>query len=106
MTTANTAEVYLATGSSKNSEVTPLQSRTFGTWSFLSSIIRIYAAYRINDPLIYELALCSYGLAWAHFHSEWLIFGTARWGRGLAGPIIVSNGSLIWMLVQWTSYVG
>ncbi|KAF2188576.1 ergosterol biosynthesis protein-like protein [Zopfia rhizophila CBS 207.26] len=85
--------------------VTPLSARTFGTWTFLSSIIRLYAAYHIDEPLIYQLALWTYGVAWAHFMSEWWVFGTTRWGKGLAGPVFVSSGSLMWMWLQWGFYV-
>ncbi|KAF2475714.1 Erg28-like protein [Lindgomyces ingoldianus] len=88
-----------------SSPVTPLSARTFGTWTFLSSIIRLYAAYHINDPLIYQLALWTYAIAWGHFMSEWWIFGTARWGAGLAGPVFVSTGSLAWMWLQKDFYV-
>ncbi|ORY09541.1 Erg28 protein [Clohesyomyces aquaticus] len=86
--------------------VTPLSARTFGTWTFLSSVIRLYAAYNISDPLIYQLALWTYGIAWAHFMSEWWVFGTARWGAGLAGPVCVASGSLVWMWAQKEYYLG
>lgn len=85
--------------------VTALSGRTFGTWTFLSSIIRLYAALNIHDPLVYQLALATYAVAWGHFMSEWFAFGTARWGRALAGPVIVSTGTLIWMLTTWSEYV-
>ncbi|KAK4554462.1 ergosterol biosynthesis protein [Recurvomyces mirabilis] len=88
-----------------NSPVTELSARTFGTWTALSSIIRLYTAYNIHDPLIYQLCLWTYAIAFAHFTSEWLVFGTARWGRGLAGPIFIATGTLTWMLTQWSYYV-
>ncbi|KAK3672024.1 ergosterol biosynthesis protein [Recurvomyces mirabilis] len=88
-----------------NSPVTDLSARTFGTWTALSSIIRLYAAYNIHDPLIYQLGLWTYAIAFAHFTSEWLVFGTARWGRGLAGPIFIATGTLTWMLTQCNYYV-
>jgi hypothetical protein len=88
-----------------NSPVTPLSARTFGTWTALSSIIRLYAAYNISNPVVYQLALWTYGVAFAHFLSEWLVFGSARWGRGLASPVFVSTVTMGWMLVQWGSYV-
>ena len=47
----------------------------------------------------------TFGIAFAHFMSEWLVFGTARWGRGLAGPAAVATGTGTWMLLQWGSYV-
>ena len=87
------------------SPVNALSARTFGTWTVLSSIIRFYAAYHIDDPMVYQLALWSFVLAGAHFGSEWLYYGTARWGRGLAGPVIVCVVSLPWMLSSWEWYV-
>jgi hypothetical protein len=85
--------------------VTALSARTFGTWTFMASLIRFYAAYNINDPAMYQLAMWSYAVAWVHFTSEWLVFGTTRWGKPLAGPVIVANSSLIWMFMQWGFYV-
>lgn len=96
-----TSRVY----SSPLRPVTALSTRTFGTWTFLSAIIRLYAAYNLSDPLIYQLTLWTYAVAFFHFATEWLVFGTARWGAGLAGPVIVSTGSLAWMLSQWGWYV-
>ena len=86
-------------------QVTPLQSRTFGTWTLLSSLIRIYAAYNITNKPVYQIALWSYVVAEGHFMSEWLWFGTAAWGRGLAGPVIVANVSLVWMVLGMGYYL-
>ncbi|RPA88779.1 Erg28-like protein [Choiromyces venosus 120613-1] len=58
-------------------EVTGLSSRTFGTWTVLSAILRAYAAYHITEPVVYDLAMWSYAVAGAHFVSEWLVFGSA-----------------------------
>jgi hypothetical protein len=96
-----TREIY---GLAPN-QVTSLSGRTFGTWTFLSSIIRLYAALNIHDPLVFQLALATYGVAWGHFMGEWMVFGTARWGRALAGPVVVSTGTLVWMFSTWGSYV-
>ena len=85
--------------------VNHLSSRTFGTWTFLASIIRLYAAYNISNPLMYQLALWTYVIALAHFASEWLVFGTAKMGKGLIGPLCVSSGTLVWMLLQWEVYL-
>ena len=107
----NSAQAYSTLNLTKrvysagSNQVTPLGARTFGTWTFLSSVIRLYAAYNISDPLIYQLALWTYVIAFIHFVSEWQVFGTARWGAGLAGPVFVSTGTLAWMLSQWTAYV-
>ena len=87
------------------SSVTPLSARTFGTWTFLSSVIRLYAAYNIENAVVYQLALWTYVIAWLHFVSEWQVYKTAQWGAGLAGPAVVATGSLIWMGAQWGYYV-
>ncbi|KAL8911513.1 MAG: hypothetical protein Q9171_003321 [Xanthocarpia ochracea] len=101
LTTSYTRRVY----SAPETTVTPLHSRTFGTYTAVVSIIRLYAAYNITDPLLYQLALWTYVVALGHFYSEWLIFKTARWGEGLAGPLVVSVGSLTWMVLQWGHYI-
>jgi hypothetical protein len=87
------------------SPVTPLSARTFGTWTALSSIIRLYGAYHIHDKVVYELCLWTYALAFAHFTSEWLVFGTARLSRGFIAPMMVASLSMAWMLTQWGAYV-
>ncbi|CZR62728.1 probable ERG28 Protein involved in synthesis of ergosterol [Phialocephala subalpina] len=91
--------------SAPHSPATPLSSRTFGTWTAIQSMVRLYAAYNISDANMYQMAFLTYVVAWLHFMSEWLVFGTARWGQGLAGPVFVANGTLVWMWVQWGFYV-
>ncbi|KAL9023037.1 MAG: hypothetical protein Q9180_008425 [Flavoplaca navasiana] len=101
LTTSYTRRVY----SAPETTVTSLHARTFGTYTALASIIRLYAAYNITDPTLYQLAIWTYIVALGHFYSEWLVFGTAKWGKGLAGPVIISVSSLAWMVVQWGVYV-
>lgn len=96
-----TKQVYLE----NKGEVTKLSSRTFGTWTFLSAVIRFYGAYYISNPQIYQLTFITYVVAALHFVSEWRVYKTASWGRGLAGPIIVANGTLIWMVAQRNFYI-
>lgn len=88
------------------SPVTPLSARTFGTWTAITAIVRLYAAYHINEKAVYELSQWSFVIAWLHFISEWAIFRTTRLGAGLAGPLIVSTSSIIWMWLQRDFYVG
>jgi hypothetical protein len=82
-----------------------LSARTFGTWTFLTSVVRLYAAYNIDNPVAYQLAIWTYAVAFMHFMSEWFYFGTTRWGAPLAGPAIVSTSGLVWMFMQWGHYV-
>ena len=71
----------------------------------IQSIVRLYAAYHISNPQMYQLAYWTYVVAFGHFMSEWWYFKTARWGEGLAGPVIVAPVSLVWMWMQWGYYV-
>ncbi|KAH8597350.1 ergosterol 28 [Bisporella sp. PMI_857] len=88
-----------------NSTVTPLQARTFGTWTVIQSLVRLSAAYNISNGEIYKLAYGTYLVALLHFGAEWKVFGTAKWGAPLAGPVIIASGTLVWMAMQWNFYV-
>lgn len=101
LTTSYTRRIY----SAPETTVTPLHARTFGTYTTLASIIRLYAAYNITDSAMYQLAMWTYVVAMGHFLSEWLVFRTARWGEGLVGPIMISITGLVWMALQWGDYV-
>lgn len=87
------------------SEATELSTRTFGTWTLLTSVVRIYAAYRIEDPALYQLAIWTYAVAFGHFMTEWFWYKTTRFGLPLFFPVAVSTSGLIWMLSQWDFYV-
>jgi Erg28 like protein len=100
-----TRQVYSGPKGANASPATALSSRTFGTWTLQSAIVRLIAAYHISNPQVYQLAFCSYAIAFAHFMSEWLMFRSTRWGRGLVGPVLVSTASLVWMYLQWDYYV-
>lgn len=88
-------------------EVTRLSARTFGTWTFITSVVRFYGAYHlVGNKQIYELCLWTFVVAGGHFFTEWLVYGTARLGKGLAGPLVVATTSLAWMVSQKEFYVG
>ncbi len=54
---------------------------------------------------VYDLAIASYLIALLHFGSEWLIYKTVKFGRGLAGPLVVSTLSLVWLSSQRDYYL-
>lgn len=92
--------------SAPTNEVTKLSARTFGTWTFITSIVRFYGAYYlVGNKQIYELCMWSFAVAGGHFISEWLYFGNCKLGKGLAGPLIVSSTSLLWMYLQKDFYL-
>ncbi|KAJ5112596.1 hypothetical protein N7532_000641 [Penicillium argentinense] len=84
--------------------VEPLSGRLFGTWTFLSSVIRMMAAYNIDNPVAYDLALWTYGIALTHFVGE-LVFGNAQLRGRFLSPLIVASTSLAWMLTQRGAYL-
>ncbi|CAM9019616.1 unnamed protein product [Wickerhamomyces anomalus] len=87
-------------------ETTNLSARTFGTWTFVSAVIRFYGAYYLTNPQVYQITLASYLIAFFHFNSEWLIFKTAKFGKGLLGPLIVATSTIVWMTLQKDYYMG
>lgn len=90
----------------KPQQVTPLSARTFGTWTLVSSIIRMYGALYLTEEHIYQLTFISYIIALFHFGSELLVFRTCKLGKGVLGPFIVATTSLVWMYLQKEFYTG
>lgn len=99
------AQLYNAKTTDGRSAVNPLSARTFGTWTFLSAVVRMYAAYNITTPAVYDLAAWTYGIALVHFVGEWLGFGSAQLKGRFVSPLIVASGTLAWMLTQRDAYL-
>ncbi|KAF9422898.1 ergosterol biosynthesis protein [Podila epigama] len=89
----------------KPQEVTGLSGRTFGVWTLLSSVVRLYGAYNLHIGQIYNIVLCTFGIAWIHFMSEYFFFRTAKITGPFLAPCIVATSSLIWMVSQHDFYV-
>ncbi|GAA5855304.1 hypothetical protein JCM9279_001941 [Rhodotorula babjevae] len=100
LTTSLTRQVYARSPASVN----PLQARLFGVWTLTSACVRFYAAYHVGVKPVYDLALATYAIALWHFGSEALVYRTVGL-KGLAGPLIVSTTSLVWMWQQYDYYV-
>lgn len=90
----------------KPEQITELSARTFGTWTFVSCVIRFYGAFYLNEEHVFQMTFISYLIAITHFGSEWLIFGTCKFGKGLLGPLVVATTSLTWMYYQKEYYTG
>ncbi|KAF3767255.1 hypothetical protein M406DRAFT_253754 [Cryphonectria parasitica EP155] len=86
-------------------QVTPLAARLFGVYTILAAAIRLYGAYRLNDPAWYQLCLLTYVLAASHFASEILVFKTCRVGWEHAFPLSAGFGGAVWMVLQYSNYV-
>ncbi|RAL17668.1 Erg28 family protein [Aspergillus homomorphus CBS 101889] len=101
---AYAAELYNGKTAEGYSHANALSSRTFGTWTFLSAVIRFYAAYNINNPAVYDLALWTFGIALVHFVGE-LVHGSARLKGRFVSPLIVASSTLTWMFLQRDGYL-
>ncbi|KAJ5727131.1 hypothetical protein N7493_004951 [Penicillium malachiteum] len=83
----------------------PLSGRVFGTWTFLSAVIRMTAAYNITTPAVYDLAIWTYAIALTHFTGELIVGNASLKGRFLS-PLIVASTSIAWMVMQRGEYLG
>lgn len=83
-----------------------LSSRTFGTWTLISSVIRMYAAYNVTTPVVYDMGMWTFGIAFFHFVTELLVYGTAQLKGRFLGPMIVASSTLTWMFLQRDAYLG
>ncbi|KAF9164213.1 ergosterol biosynthesis protein [Actinomortierella ambigua] len=91
--------------SGKPHEVTGLSGRTFGIWTLLSSVVRLYSAYHLSYAPMYNITICTFAIAWVHFMSEFFVFRTAKISGPFIAPCIVATSSLIWMFSQYDYYV-
>lgn len=98
-----TSRIY--SGPHASSQLTQLSARTFAAWTFLTALVRFYAAYRIHDGGWYGLALWSFVVAGAHLGSE-VVYGTVKLRSGALPSLCIAGGSTAWMVWQWGSYVG
>lgn len=109
----NSIQAYFSTDLTKKvyanappTEISPLGVRTFGTWTFITSIIRLYGSwYLVGNKQIYELCLWSFMVAFGHFYLELSVYKNCKFDKGFMGPLIVSTTSIIWMATQKEFYL-
>ena len=104
----STKKVYnqaTAIETSKVAGVQPLTSRVFGTWTLLSGLIRLYAAFNINDVHVYRITFLTFVLAGAHFLSEIFVFRTANLRGAVTASLAVASTLTIWMYLKWDEYI-
>ncbi|OTB00579.1 hypothetical protein M426DRAFT_26492 [Hypoxylon sp. CI-4A] len=85
-------------------QVTPLAARLFGTYTIISAIIRMYAAYNLHLAPIYQMTMWTYVVALFHFGSEFAVYKTAYLGP-IATTFFFATTGIIWMTSQYNFYV-
>ncbi|CAH1758931.1 13361_t:CDS:2 [Entrophospora sp. SA101] len=86
----NSLQNFLTLSLTKRIYITKLSSHTFAAWTLTSAIVRLYAAYNINDEILYQITLWTFVIAFFHFFSELTLFRSANIGAGWLSPFIVS----------------
>lgn len=77
--------------------------RTFGTWTMLGCVLRVYAAYDIQNRGLYDVTLWSFAIGSLYFGMEWAVFGGSMPGRKRG--LLIAMGSCIWMALQRHHYL-
>ncbi|RJE23018.1 Erg28 like protein, partial [Aspergillus sclerotialis] len=82
-----------------------LTAHLYGVKNFYTCLIRIYTAYHISNPQLYDLAMWTYAGVFMLYTSELLIFRTARI-KEATYPLLLSVFALTWMISQRRWYRG
>jgi hypothetical protein len=83
-------DAYLAT------QVTPLAARFYGAWTAVSAILRLIAAYRIQEKGLYLATLGGFVITCLNFVAEVTVYETTSWGSvGLGLGLDVFT--VVWM---------
>ncbi|RYC60921.1 hypothetical protein CHU98_g5295 [Xylaria longipes] len=94
-----------AKGGRTTDQVTPLAARLFGTYTFISAIVRLYASYNLHLAPVYNIAIWTYVVALFHFGSEWAVFRSAYLGPPVLFPFFFATIGIFWMVSQYSFYV-
>lgn len=90
-----------------SNEMPPVGMRLFGMWTVLSAIVRVYAAYNMSNPVLYDITIWTFVLVTFHYYSELVWFGTIPWdiNRHQIIPLTQAPSALLWMLWQREYYL-
>lgn len=100
-----TAAATLKDKPTATDQVTPLAARFFGIYTILAGVIRVYGAYHVHEPALYQLCWFTHVLAATHFTSEIIVFKTLRLGWEHAFPLGAGISGSVWMGLQYAHYV-
>lgn len=84
--------------------VNPLLGRTFAAWTFVTCMLCVLTAVRMEqEPTLYLATLGSFGVAFLKFAAEFGIYKTVDM-KGFMSPLIISSVSIVWMAAGWGTY--
>lgn len=87
------------------SPATPLSSRTFGTWTLAVGIVRIFAAYHINEASWYQMQMLTNVVGLFHFGMEAFVYKTSHPSGPWLAPVLVASIGEVWSIAQYSYYV-
>ncbi|KIW66482.1 hypothetical protein PV04_05815 [Phialophora macrospora] len=87
------------------SPATPLSTRTFGTWTVAVGIVRVFAAYHINEPAWYQMQALTNVIGLVHFGLEAFVYKTTRPSGPWLAPVTVALIGFGWSIAQYGFYV-
>lgn len=99
------ADTTNAKGGRTTDQVSPLAARLFGTYTFISAVVRLYASYNLHLAPMYNLAIWTYVVALFHFGSEWAVYRSAYLGPPIMFPFFFATIGIFWMTTQYNFYV-
>lgn len=89
----------------ETSPATPLSSRTFGTWTLAVGLVRIFAAYHINEESWYQMQMLTNVVGLIHFSLEAFVYRTSKPSGPWLAPVTVATIGLVWSIAQYGFYV-
>ncbi|KAJ5084490.1 ergosterol biosynthesis protein-like protein Erg28 [Penicillium alfredii] len=82
-----------------------LTAHLYGFKNIYTCLIRLYTAYHVSNPQLYDLAMWTWVGVFVLYISELLVFRTARM-KEATYPLVLSTLALTWMVSQRSWYQG
>ncbi|KAI2617611.1 ergosterol biosynthesis protein-like protein Erg28 [Hypomontagnella submonticulosa] len=82
----------------------PLLAHVYGVKNFYTSVIRLYAAYNITDPHLYDLAFWSFVGVLFLYITEVFVYKNARLQEA-SFPYVLAGSGVVWMVLQRDWYL-
>ncbi|KIV84478.1 hypothetical protein PV11_00253 [Exophiala sideris] len=87
------------------SPTTPLSSRTFGTYTLAVGVVRIFAAFHMNEASWFWMQLLTNVIGLVHFSLEAFVYKTCKPSGPWLAPVSVAVIGLVWSITQYDFYV-